>query len=261
MNASYIAPPAHSSGECAPQMERQQVPEHIAIVMDGNGRWANARNLPRTEGHKAGELSLMDVIAGAIEVGVRVVSVYAFSTENWRRSPQEVAFLMGYSRDVIHRRRDELNSWGVKILWSGRQPRLWKSVIKELKEAEEFTRGNDVITVNFCVNYGGQAEVTDAVRNIAARVARGDLKADRITPETISRNLYQPQLPPVDLFIRTGGEQRISNFMLWQSSYAEFMFVDVPWPDFDRRHLWDCICRYANRDRRFGTAVDTVTEG
>ncbi|WP_124053764.1 isoprenyl transferase [Arcanobacterium ihumii] len=261
MTTNIIKPPVHSSGAIVPSFDKTEVPHHIAIVMDGNGRWANARNLPRTEGHKAGELSLMDVIAGAIDAGIKVVSVYAFSTENWRRSPQEVAFLMGYSRDVIHQRRDELNAWGVKVVWSGREPRLWKSVIKELKAAEELTKDNDVITLNFCVNYGGQAEITDAVREIAQRASDGKLKAQRITPDTIARHLYQPQLPPVDLFIRTGGEQRISNFMLWQSSYAELMFVDEAWPDFDRLVLWDCISRYANRDRRFGTAVDTVTEG
>ncbi len=233
---------------------------HVAVVMDGNGRWANARGLPRTDGHRAGEDALMDVIAGAIEAGVKVLSVYAFSTENWKRSPREVSFLMGYSRDVIRKRRDELNSWGVKILWSGRQARLWGSVLKELKEAERLTRNNSTIILNFCVNYGGRAEIADAAAELARDVQRGRLRPSEINPRVLSRYLYQPDLPDVDLFIRTGGEQRTSNFMLWESSYAEIMFVDVAWPDFDRRTLWECLDWYSTRDRRFGDAKDKVAD-
>ncbi|QRV01474.1 isoprenyl transferase [Arcanobacterium phocisimile] len=252
-----IAPPV--GRKAPPVIDRRAIPRHIAIVMDGNGRWANERNLPRTEGHKAGELALMDVLAGAIEIGVEVVSVYAFSTENWRRSPAEVTFLMNYSRDVIHRRRHELDDWGVKIVWSGRQPRLWSSVIRELQEAQRLTSYNSTLTLNFCCNYGGRAEIADAVADIAQRVADGELKPRKITEETIAQALYKPELPDVDLFIRSGGEQRISNFMLWQSSYAEMMFVDEAWPEFDRTTLWRCISDYASRNRRFGGAIDNVT--
>nr|WP_309957444.1 isoprenyl transferase [Arcanobacterium hippocoleae] len=241
-----------------PKFALNEVPKHIAIVMDGNGRWANARKLPRTEGHRAGEISLMDVIAGAIEAGVKVLSVYAFSTENWRRSPREVRFLMGYSRDVIRARRKQLNEWGVKVVWSGRRPKLWKSVIREMETTAEYTRANTRMILNFCLNYGGQYEISDAMREIALRVQRGELTARSITPATISRYLYQPELPPVDLFIRTGGERRTSNFLLWQAAYAELLFVQAAWPDFRRTDLWKCITDYVQRERRFGGAIEQV---
>ena len=257
---SPIPVPRHPSGATPPEIPAKFLPKHVAIVMDGNGRWANAKGLPRTEGHKAGEDSLMDVVAGAIEAGVKVLSVYAFSTENWKRSPAEVSFLMGYSRDVIHKRRVELNDWGVKVLWSGRQPRLWGSVIKELLEVERMTRLNDTLVFNFCVNYGGRAEIADAAAALAQDVADGKVRASRITPELLGTYMYQPQLPDVDLFIRSGGEQRTSNFMVWEAPYAELMFVDEPWPDFDRRVLWRCLTDYAHRDRRFGGAIDKVAE-
>lgn len=243
----------------APAIPREFVPKHVAIIMDGNGRWANARGLPRTEGHKAGEHSLMDVLAGALEIGIETVSVYAFSTENWRRSPAEIAFLMNYSRDVIHRRREELNDWGVKILWSGRQPRLWSSVIRELQAAQRLTRENNNMVLNFCCNYGGRAEITDAIADIARDVANGALKPRQITEDLVSSYLYHPELGDVDLLIRTGGEQRSSNYMVWQASYAEMMFVDRPWPEFDRHALWECVENYAKRDRRFGSAKDSIT--
>ncbi|QJC21875.1 isoprenyl transferase [Arcanobacterium buesumense] len=251
-----IAPPPGASRP--PLLPREAVPRHVAIVMDGNGRWANERQLPRTEGHKAGEVALMDVLAGAIEIGIEVVSVYAFSTENWKRSPAEIAFLMNYSRDVIHRRRYELDDWGVKILWSGRQPRLWSSVIRELQQAQRLTRYNSTLTLNFCCNYGGRAEIADAVEAIAERVSAGELNPRKITEDTIAQALYQPALPDVDLFIRSGGEQRTSNFMLWQASYAEMMFVNEQWPEFERTTLWRCVAEYAKRQRRFGGAVDQV---
>jgi len=224
--------------------------------MDGNGRWANGQGLTRVEGHKAGEASLLDVIAGAIDIGVKCVSAYAFSTENWKRSPDEVRFLMGFNRDVIHRRRDEMDSWGVRVVWSGRQPRLWRSVINELRDAEERTKHNDVITLNFCVNYGGRAEIADAVRSIGADVAAGTLNPSRIDERTIARHLYHPDVPDVDLFVRSSGEQRTSNFMLWQSAYAEMVFLDTLWPDFDRRDLWRAVEMYVDRDRRYGGAID-----
>jgi len=157
------------------------VPNHVAIVMDGNGRWANRRGLNRIEGHKAGEEVLLDVVAGAIQAGVKHLSVYAFSTENWARSPEEVRFLMGYNRDVLHRRRDQLNEWGVRIRWAGRKPRLWGSVIKELEYAAELTRGNDVLTLTMCINYGGRVELVDAMRAIAE-----DVKAGRMRPGAIT---------------------------------------------------------------------------
>jgi len=230
------------------------VPKHVAIVMDGNGRWAQGRGLPRTEGHRAGEAALMDVLFGAMQLGISTVSAYAFSTENWRRSPEEVRFLMGFNKDVIRRRRDELGDLGVRIRWAGRRPRLWRSVISQLEDAEQYTRDNDRLTLQFCVNYGGRAEIADAARAIAHDVAQGRLRPNAVDERTFARYLDEPGLPDVDLFIRSSGEQRTSNFMLWQAAYAEYVFLDTLWPDFDRRDLWRACELYARRDRRYGGA-------
>jgi undecaprenyl diphosphate synthase len=234
------------------------IPAHVAVVMDGNGRWANARGLPRTKGHEAGEAALLDVVAGAIEVGVKHISAYAFSTENWKRSPEEVKFLMGFNRDVIRRRRDVMNDWGVRVRWAGRRTKLWRSVLNELETAEELTHNNDVLTLTMCVNYGGRAEIADAAKAIAAEVAAGRLDPRRVDERTVAKYLDEPQLPDVDLFLRSSGEQRTSNFMLWQSAYAELVFLDVLWPDVDRRTLWRAIEIYAGRTRRYGAATDQV---
>ncbi len=248
--------PLNYTGLTPPVLHREFVPEHVAIVMDGNGRWANARGLPRVEGHRAGEAALLDVVAGAIEIGVKHLSVYAFSTENWRRSPDEVKFLMGFNREVLRRRRDQLNEWGVRVRWVGRAPKLWASVISELREAEEMTKSNDTMTLQMCVNYGGRLELVDAIREIAEGVASGKVNPARITEKTVQSHLYAPLLPDVDLFIRSSGEQRTSNFLVWQSAYSEMVFLDTLWPDFSRVQLWRAIEDYAHRDRRFGGAVD-----
>src|SRR3984957_5134457 len=182
-------PDPHVSGARPPEIPAELVPRHVALVMDGNGRWAKQRGLPRTEGHKAGEYSLFDVIMGAIELGIPYLSAYAFSTENWRRSPDEVRFLMGFNRDVIRRRRDQLNEMGVRVRWAGRRPRLWRSVISELETAEELTRDNSVLTLQFCVNYGGRADTAAAVAAIAADVADGKLRADKIDEKLVARYL------------------------------------------------------------------------
>jgi undecaprenyl diphosphate synthase len=254
-----VQPPIpHPSGARPPAIPADLVPQHVAIVMDGNGRWANQRGLTRIEGHKRGEAVVIDVAAGCIELGVKWLSLYAFSTENWRRSPEEVRFLMGFSRDVIHRRTSTLDTMGVRVRWAGRRPRLWRSVIRELEDAERRTSGNDVLNLVMCVNYGGRAEIGDAAREIARLVAAGKLNPERVDERTVSRFLYQPDMPDVDLFIRPSGEQRTSNFMLWQSAYAELVFQDILWPDFDRRDLWRACEVYASRDRRFGGALDSA---
>jgi undecaprenyl diphosphate synthase len=191
--------PVDWTGLYPPRLPASAVPDHVALVMDGNGRWANRRGLTRIEGHRAGEASLLDVVAGAIQIGIKHLSVYAFSTENWRRSPDEVRFLMGFNRDVLHRRRDQLNEWGVRVRWAGRRPRLWASVIKELQFAERLTAGNDVLTLTMCVNYGGRTELADAVRDIASEVAAGRMRPSAISEKTIQRHLYVPDLPDVDL--------------------------------------------------------------
>jgi undecaprenyl diphosphate synthase len=253
--ARKVTPPTtHPSGAQPPKLKPEQVPAHVAIVMDGNGRWAKQRGLPRTAGHEAGEASLLDVLHGAIEIGVKEISAYAFSTENWRRSPEEVKFLMGFNRDVIRRRRDEMNELGVRIRWVGKEQRLWKSVINELQEAEELTEKNRVLTLNMCVNYGGRAELVDATIAIAREVAKRKLKPEEITEKLLTKHLYNPEMRDVDLFLRSSGEQRTSNFLPWQSAYAEMVFLDVLWPDVDRRTLWKAIEIYAERERRFGKA-------
>jgi undecaprenyl diphosphate synthase len=197
---------------------------------------------------------LFDVIEGALEIGLKYLSAYAFSTENWKRSPAEVRWLMGFNRDVIHRRRDDLTAMGVRIRWAGRRPRLWGSVIKELEEAEAMSAHNTALTLQFCVNYGGRAEIVDAARRIAELAAAGRLDPSRLTEARFRQFLDEPDIPDVDLVIRSSGEQRTSNFLVWQSAYAELVFLDRLWPDFDRRDLWQAVEQYANRDRRYGGA-------
>jgi trans,polycis-decaprenyl diphosphate synthase len=247
-------PPQHTSKAVAPRIPAARLPVHVAIVMDGNGRWATQRGLARVEGHKMGEAVVIDIACGAIELGIKWLSLYAFSTENWKRSPEEVRFLMGFNRDVVRRRRENLNAIGVRIRWVGSRPRLWRSVINELAIAEQMTAHNDVITINYCVNYGGRTEIAEATREIAREVAAGRLNPDQITESTISRHLQRPDIPDVDLFLRTSGERRSSNFMLWQAAYAEYVFQDKLWPDYDRRDLWSACEEYASRVRRFGSA-------
>ena len=245
-------PPAHASGAKPPKVAK--LPQHVAIVMDGNGRWAKARGLPRTAGHEAGEASLLDVVHGALELGIPWLSAYAFSTENWKRSPEEVRFLMGFNRDVIRRRRDELNELGVRVRWIGREKRLWRSVVSELEEAVELTESNRKLTLTMCVNYGGRAELADAMSAIADDVRRRKLDPAKIDERVIAKYLYDPEMPDVDLFIRSSGEQRTSNFLPWQAAYAEMVFLDTLWPDFDRRHLWQAVEIFNARERRFGGA-------
>jgi len=235
-----------------PQIPKDLIPRHVAVVMDGNGRWAKARGLPRTAGHEAGEAALFDVVEGAIEIGVQELSAFAFSTENWKRSPEEVKFLMGFNRDVIRRRLDQMNAMGVRVRWAGRTGSLWASVISELERAEELTAKNKVLTLNMCINYGGRSEIVDAALEIAT-----DVKKKKINPEKISEKKFAQYLnipSDVDLFLRSSGEERISNFLLWQSAYAELVFMDVLWPDVRRDTLWKAIEIYAARNRRFGKA-------
>ncbi|GFG70028.1 decaprenyl diphosphate synthase [Mycolicibacter senuensis] len=247
-------PPQHTSKAVAPRIPAEALPNHVAVVMDGNGRWATQRGLGRTEGHKMGEAVLIDITCGAIEIGIKWLTVYAFSTENWKRSAEEVRFLMGFNREVVRRRRENLNAMGVRMRWVGSRPKMWRSVIKEFEIAEAMTVGNDVITINYCVNYGGRTEIAEAARAIAAEAVAGKLNPNRINEATISQHLHRPDMPDVDLLIRTSGEQRSSNFMLWQAAYAEYIFQEKLWPDYDRRDLWQACEQYASRQRRFGTA-------
>jgi undecaprenyl diphosphate synthase len=260
VSAPPLPPTPHPSGAVAPVLPPDRVPQHVALVMDGNGRWAQQRGLPRTKGHEAGEHALFDCVEGAIEVGVKWLSAYAFSTENWKRSPEEVRFLMGFNQDVLVRRRDEMHALGVRVRWAGRRPKLWKSVIRQLEEAEELTRDNEVLTLTMCVNYGGRAELADAAAALARDVRDGRVDPDKVTERTLARYLDEPDMPDVDLFVRTSGEQRISNFLLWQSAYAELAFVETLWPDVDRRLLWRLCEAYASRERRYGGVVDPAAD-
>ena len=237
-----------------PNFKELKIPKHIAIVMDGNGRWAKQRNLPRTKGHEAGESALLEAVHGALAAGVKNLSAYAFSTENWRRSPEEVKFLMGFNREVIHRRLDEMHDLGVKVRWVGREQKLYRSVKSELLKAEEKTKANKNLTLYMCVNYGGRAEIIDAINKLMLDVKNPKLKIDKVTEKVFNNYLDEPKMPEVDLFLRTSGEQRTSNFLLWQSAYAEMVFLDVLWPDFTREHLYQAIEMYSQRDRRFGGA-------
>ena len=243
-------PEPHWSGAKPPAIEKSQIPKHVAVVMDGNGRWAKNKGLKRTEGHKAGEAPLFDMVEGAIEIGVKELSAYAFSTENWKRSPEEVRFLMGFNKEVLRRRRDQMNELGVRIKWVGQEKKLWSSVVDELLEAEELTANNKVLTLNMCVNYGGRAEIVSAAEELARDFKRG--KISKFDEKTFAKYLELPT--DVDLFLRSSGEQRLSNFLPWQTAYAELVFMDVLWPDADRRTLWKAIEEYAARNRRFGKA-------
>lgn len=210
--------------------------------------------MKRTEGHKRGEAVLLDVVDACIELGVPYLSAYAFSTENWRRSTDEVRFLMGFNRDVLRRQRDDLHKKGVRVRWVGRRPRLWRSVIRELETAEELTKDNTTMTLAMCVNYGGRAEIIDAARDIARLAAEGKLRPEQITEKTFPNFLDEPDMPDVDLFLRPSGEKRTSNFLLWQSAYAEMVYQDKLFPDFTQQDLYDAVLEYAKRDRRFGSA-------
>ncbi len=236
-----------------PEIPREFIPRHIALVMDGNGRWAQERGLPRTDGHRVGEKVLMNMVDAAIELGgVEWLSAYTFSTENWRRSADEVRFLMGFSRDIMRAERDQLHAKNVRIVWAGRRPRLWRSVIRELEAAEEMTKNNTGLTLAMCINYGGRAELADGMKRMAQAVQKGELKPSQINEASISEYLYRPDMPDVDLFLRPSGEQRTSNFLLWQSAYAEMVYRDILWPDFTADDLYDAVLEYAQRDRRFG---------
>ena len=226
---------------------------HIAAVMDGNGRWAQRRGLKRTEGHAAGEEALMDAVDGALDLGTKWLTVYAFSTENWRRPVDEVRFLMGFNESLLVRRRDELDEKGVRIRFIGRRDwRVPKRLIRRIDESVELTKRNRRLTLTIAFNYGGKAELVDAVRQI---VEEG-IPADKIDEKTIARRLYASDMPDPELLVRTSGEYRLSNFLMWEAAYSELVFTDVLWPDFRREHLFDAVREYQARDRRFGGLSD-----
>jgi undecaprenyl diphosphate synthase len=231
------------------ELDLSRVPEHVACVMDGNGRWAKQRGLPRTEGHAAGEQALLDVVNGALDIGVRWLTMYAFSTENWRRPADEVRYLMGFNEGLLLRRRDELHDKGVRIRFAGRRDwRVPRRVLRRMDESTELTRRNTTLTLTMAFNYGGRAEIVDAVR---ALVAEG-VPASKVDERAIRRHLYYPDMPDPDLVIRTSGEYRISNFLLWELAYSELVFPEVLWPDVRRGHLYEAVLEFQRRNRRYG---------
>jgi undecaprenyl diphosphate synthase len=239
-----------------PGIDANRVPRHVAIVMDGNGRWAKRRGLKRTDGHAAGEEALFDTVEGALEIGLKWMTVYAFSTENWRRPIDEVRFLMRFNESLLLRRRDDLNERGVRVRFIGRRGgRVPRRVLRHIEDTEALTARNRRMTLTFAFNYGGRAELTDAFRSIAEDVWARRLKPDKIDEKLIGRHLYAPDMPDPDLVVRTSGEYRISNYLLWESAYSEFVFTDVLWPDFRRDDLWKAVAEFQNRERRFG-AID-----
>jgi undecaprenyl diphosphate synthase len=239
-------------------VDRSRVPHHVAIIMDGNGRWANGRGLHRTQGHAAGEPALIDVVHGALDLGISWLTVYTFSTENWNRDAYEVDFLMQFNVDLLERRRDELDELGVRVLFMGdlEDERIPAVLLDRIADAEALTADNTAMTMVFAFNYGGRRELVDAMRSVARAVASGDLAPDAVDEATFRSHLYLPEMPDPDLVIRTSGEQRTSNYLVWQSAYSEYVFTSVLWPDFDRDELARCITEYQERDRRFGGAVD-----
>jgi undecaprenyl diphosphate synthase len=238
-------------------LDLSRLPRHVAIVMDGNGRWAQQRGLPRTKGHAAGEEALFDTIEGGLDIGLKWLTVFAFSTENWKRPPSEVRYLMNFNRSLLRRRRDELHARGTRVRFAGRMD--WKvprTVLREMDEARDLTRNNTALTLTIAFNYGGRTEIVDAVKRLLEDHDGGRLRGGRLTWDSISSRLYYPDMPDPDLLIRTGGEYRISNFLLWQAAYSELWFTPVYWPDFGREHLYEAIRDYQKRDRRFGSIED-----
>lgn len=239
-------------------IDPDHIPVHVGLILDGNGRWANARGLPRTAGHLAGEEALFDTVEGALLIGIKWVTAFTFSTENWARDDEEVEFLMWFNEDLLTRRRDDLNAQGVRMWFAGdmADPRIPERNRTHMAEAEELTKGNTDLNLVFAFNYGSRREITEAARSLARRVVSGDLDPDQITETMIQEGLFIPTMPDVDLVIRSSGEHRLSNFLLWQSAYAEFYFPGILWPDFDRHDLVDAIVEYQRRERRFGGAED-----
>ena len=231
------------------RIDPADVPQHVAVVMDGNGRWAQKRNLPRTEGHLRGEEALFECVEGALELGISWLTVFGFSTENWNRPKSEVQFLINFNRETIRKRRDELHERNVRIEFIGREDwRMPKRLLRDMDEARELTKNNGAMTFTVAFNYGGRAELVDAFKAMSA----DNLTPKQITEKKITHYLYGKNIPDPDLIIRTSGEQRLSNFLLWQSAYSEFLFLDALWPDFTRSTLYEAVAEYQIRSRRFG---------
>jgi len=234
-------------------IDRDRLPQHVGVIMDGNGRWAQQRGLPRNDGHSQGETALFDTVEGALELGLGWMTVYAFSTENWKRPPSEVRFLMNFNRDLLLRRADELDERQVRVRFIGRRRRpVPGRLVQMMEDTEAKTARHRRLTLQIAFNYGGRAELVDAARRIAADVAEGRLRPDKVNAKSLQSRLYEPEAPDVDLLVRTSGEQRLSNFLLWEAAYAELVFTEVLWPDFRRGDLFAAVAEFQRRARRFG---------
>ena len=243
--------PSRNPRALPPGLDPKAVPDHVAIVMDGNGRWAKGKGLPRNKGHEAGEAALFDTVEGALDAGVSWLTVYAFSTENWRRPAAEVRFLMNFNELVLVRRSHELHERNVRIRFIGRRDRVPPHVRRRIDEAERLTAGDTRMTLAVALDYGGRDELARAVQGLAAEVREGR-GPRRIDQRAIARRLYAPDMPDVDLLVRSGGERRVSNFLLWQIAYTELWMTPTLWPDFGPADLYRAIVDYQRRDRRFG---------
>ncbi|MBN2983640.1 MULTISPECIES: isoprenyl transferase [Cohnella] len=232
--------------------ETDNVPQHVAIIMDGNGRWAKERGLPRIAGHHSGMKAVKRITKAADRIGVRYLTMYAFSTENWKRPKSEVEFLMKLPQEFLSLELDELIENNVQVRMMGLQDLLPDHTLSAVDEAVRKTKNNTGLVLNFALNYGGRTELVQAARQLARKAASGQLDPDAIDEETFRSCLLSSDLPDPDLLIRTSGEIRLSNFMLWQLAYSEFCFVDAYWPDFSDRHFYDAICEYQRRARRYG---------
>ncbi len=230
----------------------EELPRHIGIIMDGNGRWAEQRGLPRVEGHRIGEEAIMETVRACAGLGIENLTIFAFSTENWQRPPEEVTFLVNMSRDVLRRRLEDFNSLGVRLLHLGLRDGLPPEVLRWFDLAAESTKANRKMLLCIAFNYGGRREIFDAAMQVAEGIARDELAAAEVDEETMRRSFFIPELPDIDLLIRTGGERRLSNFMLWHCAYAELYFTEGLWPDFHVGDLEAALQAYRDRERKFG---------
>ncbi|MBN1289812.1 MAG: di-trans,poly-cis-decaprenylcistransferase [Actinobacteria bacterium] len=233
-----------------------KIPENVAIIMDGNGRWATSKGLSRIEGHKAGEQSVVTTARKASDLGIKALTLYAFSTENWKRPPDEVEFLMHFNAEILGMRVTEFHSRNMKIRFLGRRDPLPDMLLRKMDDSTELTRNNTGMKLNIALNYGARAELVDAMREIAVQVRNGDLEPGEIEEETISSHLYAPDLSHYDLMIRTAGEMRISNFLLWELAYTELYVTDTLWPDFRGENLEEAIDVFNQRVRKYGDVVE-----
>jgi undecaprenyl diphosphate synthase len=238
------------------EQNSQKIPKHIAIIMDGNGRWAQKRGLPRTAGHKMGIESLKKIVKYSGEIGIEVLTVYAFSTENWKRPHEEVSVLMSLIIEYIKKELNVLHKNGVKINPIGEYQQLPEKTVKEIEKAVEKTKKNEKLTLNVALNYGSKAEITRSFQIIGEKIKKGEISPDEIDEKMISQHLYTKNQPDPDLIIRPSGEKRLSNFLMWQGAYSELWFSDVLWPDFSEEHLMEAINDFKNRDRRFGAVKE-----